>query len=83
MAAGAPFEQRRAWHLERLLARPGPSLPATFAALGGLALWLGAAVLFIRRGLDRGLRLQRGWATASAVAFFIGFTLFLLGLRFA
>jgi hypothetical protein len=83
VAPGASPEQRRAWHLERLLARPGPSLPATFAALGGLALWLGAAIVFIRKGLDRGLRLQRDWAIGCGVAFFLGFTLFLLGLRFA
>jgi hypothetical protein len=83
VAPGASAAAREAWHLERLLARPGPSLAATLAALGGLALWLGAAVLFIRRGLDRTLQLQRPWALASGVGFLVGFALFLLGLRFA
>jgi hypothetical protein len=83
VAPGDSPAAREAWHLQRLLARPGPSLGATLATLGGLALWLGAAVVFIRRGLDRALQLQRPWALASGVGFFIGFTLFLLGLRFA
>jgi hypothetical protein len=83
VAPGASAAAREAWHLERLSARPGPAAGATAAALFGLALWLGAAVLFIRRGLDRALRLQRSWALASGIGFFVGFALFLLGLRLA
>ncbi len=83
VAPGASAAAREAWHLQRLAARPGPSTGATLAALGGLALWLGAAVVFIRRGLDRALGLQRPWALASGIGFFVGFALFLLGLRFA
>jgi hypothetical protein len=83
VAPGATPEQRRAWHLERLAARPGPRLPATFAALFGFALWLSAAILFIRKGIDRGLRLQPRWGIATLVAFGVGFALFVLGLRLA
>ncbi len=83
VAAGASLEQRRAWHLERLAARPGPRLPATFAALFGFALWLSAAIVFIRKGIDRGLRLQPRWGVATLAAFVLGFALFVLGLRFA
>jgi hypothetical protein len=83
LAPGASPADREAWHLARLMVRPGPAPGATVAALSGLALWLGAAVLFIRRGLDATLRLQRPWALASGVGFFVGFALFLLGLRFA
>jgi hypothetical protein len=83
VAPGASLAEREAWHLERLRARPGPSLPASSAALLGMGLWLGAAVVFIRRGLDSALRLKRRWAVASGVAFLFGFALFILGLRFA
>lgn len=83
VAPGASTAERQAWHAERLAARPGPAPGPTVIALLGLALWLGAAVLFIRRGLDRTMRLRPSWALASGVAFSLGFTLFLLGLRFA
>ena len=81
--AGTGIEERRLWHLARLTERPGPALPATFAALFGFALWLSAAILFIRRGIDRGLRLQRRWALAALVMFAVGFSLFVIGLRLA
>jgi hypothetical protein len=80
---GATPAQRQAWHRDRLAARPGPAVPATVAALLGVVLWLGAAVVFLRRGVDRTLRLHRQWAVASGVAFFVGFALFVVGLRFA
>ena len=74
---------REAWHRDRLAARPGPAVPATVAALAGLGLWLGAVVVFIRRGVDRALRLERRWAVAAGIGFFVGFALFVLGLRLA
>jgi hypothetical protein len=80
---GATPAQRQAWHRDRLAVRPGPAVPATVAALVGLALWLGAAVMFLRRGVDRTLRLERPWALASGIGFFVGFALFVVGLRFA
>jgi hypothetical protein len=83
VAPGASFEQRADWHRQRLAARPGPAVPATLAALGGMALWLGAVVVFIRRGLDRTLRLERRWALGAAIGFAIGLTLFVAGLRLA
>ena len=78
--AGRAGEAR---HAARLAVRPGPSPVASVMALGGLLLWLGAALLFIRRGVDRMMRLQRSWALTAGVAFSVGFTLLLLGLRFA
>jgi hypothetical protein len=83
VAPGASFEERAAWHRQRLAVRPGPAVPATLAALGGMALWLGAVVVFIRRGLDRTLRLERRWALGAAIGFAIGLTLFVAGLRLA
>jgi hypothetical protein len=80
---GASLEARRAWHAARLAAHPGPSVPYAFMALGGLALWLGAAVGFVRKGLDAGLRLRRGPALAAGIAFAVGFALFVTGLRLA
>lgn len=80
---GDSLEIRQAWHAARLARHPGPALPYALLALAGLALWLGAAVGFIRRGLDRGLRLRRGPAIAAGVLFAVGFALFLAGLRLA
>jgi hypothetical protein len=40
-------------------------------------------VVFIRRGLDRTLRLERRWALGAAIGFAIGLTLFVAGLRLA
>jgi hypothetical protein len=83
VAPGASAAQRQRWHADRLAPQPGPAVPATVAALLGLGLWLGAVVVFIRRGVDRGLRLNRRWSGYCAVAFLAGFSLFLLGLRLA
>jgi hypothetical protein len=74
---------REQWHRQRLQVRPGPAVGATLAALLGLALWLGAVVVFIRRGVDRTLRLERRWALAAGIGFFVGFVLFVVGLRLA
>jgi hypothetical protein len=83
VAPGATAEARIAWHAERLARPPGPAPAAALAALVGFAIWLGAAVAFFTRGLDRGLRLRRGPATAAAVVFGVGVALFLAGLRLA
>ncbi len=80
---GASPEARRAWHAAKLARRPGPSLPYVLLALGGLGSWIGAAFAFLRRGLDAGLKLRRGPAIASGLAFAVGFALFLVGLRLA
>jgi len=76
-------QARQAWHAERLARRPGPRPAVSLVALGGLGLWLGASLVFIRRGLDRGLRLRPRWALAAGLAFAVGFALFVFGLRFA
>jgi hypothetical protein len=80
---GATPEARAAWHAARLARRPGPAPGYVVLALAGLALWLGGAVGFIRRGLDTSLRLRRGPALAAGIVFAIGLALFVTGLRLA
>lgn len=80
---GATAAARAAWHAARLAQRPGPALVYVVVALAGLGLWLGAALGFVSRGLDAGLRLRPGPAIASGVIFVVGFALFLAGLRLA
>jgi hypothetical protein len=80
---GASLEARTAWHASRLARHPGPTVGYVLLALVGLALWLAAAVGFMRRGLDAGLRLRRGPALAAGIVFVVGFALFLTGLRLA
>jgi hypothetical protein len=80
---GASLEMRAAWHASRLARHPGPLVKHVLLALLGLALWLGGVVAFVRRGLDAGLRLRRGPALAAALAFALGFALFVTGLRLA
>jgi len=80
---GASLEARTAWHASRLARHPGPTIGYVLLALLGLALWLGGAVGFMRRGLDAGLRLRRGPALAAGIIFVVGFALFVTGLRLA
>jgi hypothetical protein len=80
---GATLEARIAWHAARLARRPGPVLGYVLLALAGLALWLGAAIGFLRRGVDATLHLRRGPALAAGVLFVVGFALFVAGLRLA
>jgi hypothetical protein len=80
---GASLEARTAWHAARLQRHPGPLIGYVLMALLGMALWLGGAVGFIRRGLDTGLRLRRGPAITAGIVFAVGFTLFVVGLRLA
>jgi hypothetical protein len=83
VAPASSLEEREAWHLARLTPEPGPAPGPAAAALVGLGLWLSAAVTFLRRGVDRSLKLQRAWALASGLAFLLGFGLFVVGLRLA
>jgi hypothetical protein len=80
---GASAESRVAWHAARLARRPGPALGFALAALLGLGMWLGAAVGFVRGGLDTSLRLRRTPAITMGVLFVVGMALFLAGLRLA
>jgi hypothetical protein len=80
---GASLEARTAWHAARLRHHPGPLVGYVLMALLGMALWLGGAVGFVRRGLDAGLRLRRGPAIAAGIVFVVGFALFITGLRLA
>jgi hypothetical protein len=80
---GASLEARTAWHATRLARRPGPTVGYAVMALVGLALWLGAAIAFLRRGVDATLHLRRGPALAAGLLFVIGFALFVTGLRLA
>jgi len=83
VAPGVSFEARAAWHLERLARRPGPALAHVVLALVGLVLWVGSAIGFVSKGLDARLHLRRRYAMIAGVAFAVGLSMFLLGLRFA
>jgi hypothetical protein len=83
VAAGATPAERLAFHRERLQRRPGAGPGASLLALLGFGVWVGAAVTFLRRGIDRTLALRRGWALWCGIAFVIGLTLFFAGLRLA
>jgi len=78
-----PDPERIAFYLDRLGRHPGPHPGFALLALIGLATWIAAAVGFITRGLDAGLRLRRRAAIACGVGFSVGFALFLVGLRLA
>jgi hypothetical protein len=80
---GASLQSRTAWHAARLARRPGPVLGFAVVALVGLGMWLGAAVGFVRRGLDASLHLRRTPAITMGVLFALGMALFLAGLRLA
>jgi hypothetical protein len=76
----ASYQQRQQWHLEKLRGVPGPSWLWSSAGLFGLAIAIGAVVLFIAKALTPALKLQRGPALGAGLAFVLGFTLFLLGI---
>jgi hypothetical protein len=82
-AAMATFEQRAAWHAERLAERPGPKTSWFLLALVGLVIWVTSAILFIRRGLDPELGLRRVPAVLAASGFVVGLGVFLVCLRLA
>jgi len=81
--ASASFEERAAWHAERLRQRPGPKTSMVLLALLGLGIWISCAVIFLRKGLSASLLLQRGPALLAGAGFLLGLTLFLVGLRLA
>jgi hypothetical protein len=76
----ATVQAREAWHRARLSGRPRPALGPAVSALAGLALSLVSVIAFVRRGLDREVRLRGYWALAAALGFLTGFVIFLVGL---
>jgi hypothetical protein len=84
-AQGTPetFEARSDWHAQRLAERPGPKTSFVALALLGLALWVGSAVAFFARGLDKDLALRRAPAALAGAGFLLGLCLFLICLRLA
>ena len=81
--ASASFEERAAWHAERLMQRPGPKTFMVLLALLGLGIWISCAAMFLRKGLSASLVLQRGPALLAGAGFLVGLALFLVGLRLA
>ncbi len=79
----AGFEERTAWHEQRLAETLRPKTSFVLLALLGLALWVASAVLFFRKGLDRELVLVRMPAAFAGVGFVLGLVLFLVSLRLA
>jgi hypothetical protein len=82
-AAAASFEERTAWHAQRLAEHPGPKNSWVLLALLGLGIWIASAVLFFRYGLDAELGLRRVPAAFAASGFLLGLALFLVCLRLA
>jgi hypothetical protein len=82
-SGGAGFEDRAAWHEQRLGERLRPKTSVVMLALLGLALWVASGVAFFWKGLDRNLGLVRAQALLAAVGFLTGLLLFLTCLRLA
>jgi hypothetical protein len=87
---GIPIERGGTPFLGRLHTR-GPAVLWTLVSLSGFAIWVGAVVALIRRGLERGApspspsRFDLGLLARVLLPalFVLGFGLFLVGLRFA
>jgi hypothetical protein len=79
----AGFEERTAWHEQRLTEKLRPRTSFVLLALLGLALWAGSAVVFFRKGLDKNFVLVRAPAAFAGAGFVLGLTLFLVFLRLA
>ncbi len=77
------FEERSAWHAQRLAERPGAKTSWFVLALLGLATWVTSAAMFFLRGIDPRLGLKRWPATVAGIGFAVGIGLFLVGLRLA
>jgi hypothetical protein len=77
---GRSLAERRGWHLDRLWHDQAPSAFWSVVALLGFAAWIGGALLFIFRGVDRGDRLRRRPAAMAGVVVAIGILFFFLGL---
>jgi len=82
-SAAITFEERAAWHAQRLAERPRPKTSFVLLALAGLVTWVGSGVFFFRRGLDAQLGLRRIPAVLAASGFAVGLSLFLVCLRLA
>ena len=82
-AGGPSFEQRAAWHEQRLAQRLRPKTSLVLMALLGLALWVTSSVVFFRKGLDRNLTLVRTPAVFAGLGFLAGLATFLVCLRLA
>jgi len=80
---GPSFEERAAWHEQRLAEKPGPKMAFVLLALLGLALWVTSAVMFFRKGLDRNLGLVRTPAIFAGLGFMAGLAMFLVCLHLA
>lgn len=83
LARGASLADRTRHHGDLLARRPGAGLAASLLAVGGFVVWLGAAVVFTRRGIDRTLTVNRPWALWLGLVFVLGLAAFFVGLRLA
>jgi hypothetical protein len=82
-AGRASFEERAAWHEQRLSDLPGPKTSLVMLAFLGLALWVTSVIVFVRKGLDRDLALVRTPAVFAGLGFLAGLAMFLVCLRLA
>lgn len=70
-------------HRRLLALDPTPNAALALLATAGFALWIGAGLHFIFRGLDAELRFVPGQAARSLGASALGFALYLIGLWLA
>jgi hypothetical protein len=68
------------WHAERLARDPRASVGGLALAAAGILMWLGGALLLVRRGLDAGGALVRRPALASGIAILLGVACWAAGL---
>jgi len=80
---GPSFDERTAWHQQRLAERQRPKTSLVVMGLLGLALWVGSGVAFFRKGLGTNLTLVRVPAILASAGFLIGLAMFLVCLRLA
>jgi hypothetical protein len=81
--AGKSRATLRREHLALLTQPRRPRLVFSFAAVVGLAVWVGAAFAFSRRAIDEEDRLRPRQAVRWGIAFLAGFALFAVGLALA
>jgi hypothetical protein len=69
-----------AWHAERLARDSRPSIGACVLASFGILLWIGGAIVLVRRGMDPAGKLVRRAAAASGIASLVGMACWAVGL---
>ena len=80
VSPGANLATRERWHAARLGQDDAPSVLWSLLALLGLVGWIGAAIGFLVRGIDKEARLRREAAIGWGLGIVAGLALFLVAL---